>query len=90
MILKDIYIVEGFNVYIYGSLNYRCFSIKCSADEFKELKKTGVLIAEASVFNTFVIIDCNLNAERTADLIAKALKMGIKVIYQERGGKNEI
>lgn len=84
MKLNDIYVIEGFNVYIYGALNYRCFQIKCSTKEFNELKKTGVLIAEASVYNTFVIIDCDLNAERTADLIAKALQMGIKVTYNER------
>lgn len=85
MKLSDLYVVEGFNVYIYGALNYRCFSIKCSTDEFKALKETGVLIAEASVYNTFVIIDCNINAERTADLIAKALQMGIKVKFQREG-----
>lgn len=84
MRLSEINIIEGFNVYIYGALNYRCFSIKCSTDEFEELKKTGVLIAEASIYNTFVIIDCDINAERTADLIAKALKMGIKVIYHDK------
>lgn len=83
MKLNNIKIIEGFNVYIYGALNYRCFSIKCSTDEFKELKETGVLIAEASIYNTVVIIDCNINAERTADLIAKALKMGIKVRFYE-------
>lgn len=81
MKLINIYVVEGFSVYIYGALNYRCFSIKCSTDEFKEIKKTNVLIADVSVYNTFVIINCKLNAERTADLIAKALQMGIKVTY---------
>lgn len=81
MKLNDINVIEGFNVYIYGALNYRCFAIKCSTDEFEELKQTGVLIAKASIYNTFVIIDCELNAERTADLIAKALKMGIKFTY---------
>lgn len=87
MKLKDIHVVEGFNVYIYGALNYRCFSIKCSTDEFKQLKKTNVLIAEASIYNTFVIIDCNINAERTADLITKALQMGIKVKFHSGGGE---
>lgn len=85
MKLNEIYVIEGFNVYIYGALNHRCFQIKCSAKEFNELKKTGVLIAEASVYNTFLIIDCNLNAERTADLITKALKMGIKVKFHSEG-----
>lgn len=81
MRLYEINVVDGFKVTIYGALNYRCFSIKCSADEFKELKKTGVLIGEVSIYDTFVSIECNVNAERTADLISKALKMGIKVTY---------
>lgn len=81
MRLCEINIVEGFTVNIYGALNYRCFSIKCSADEFKELKDTGILIAEVSIYDKLVLIECNINAERTADLIAKALKMGIKVTY---------
>lgn len=85
MKLKDIHVVEGFNVYIYGALNYRCFSIKCSTDEFKKLKKTDVLIAETSIYNTFIIIDCDINAERTADLIKKAIQMGIKVKFPEGG-----
>lgn len=81
MRLRNINIVDGKKVTIYGALNYRCFSIKCSADEFKELKETGVLIAEVSIYDTFVSIECNVNAERTAELISKALKMGIKVTY---------
>lgn len=81
MRLCEINIVEGFNVNIYGALNYRCFSIKCSADEFKELKDTGLLIAEVSIYDKLVLIECYINAKRTADLIAKALKMGIKVTY---------
>lgn len=81
MRLCEINIVEGFNVNIYGALNYRCFSIKCSADEFKELKDTGILIAELSIYDKLVLIECNVNAKRTEDLIAKALKMGIKVTY---------
>lgn len=81
MRLCNINIVDGKKVTIYGALNYRCFSIKCSADEFKELKETGVLIAEVSIYDTFVSIECNVNAERTAELISKALKMGIKVTY---------
>lgn len=71
--------IVGLNVNIYGSLNYRRFSIKCSADEFKELKDTGLLIAELSIYNKIVVIECNINAKRSSDLIAKALKMGIKV-----------
>lgn len=81
MRLCEINIVEGFNVNIYGALNYRCFSIKCSADEFKELKGTGLLIAEVSIYDKLVLIECNVNAKGTADLIAKALKMGVKVTY---------
>lgn len=81
MRLCEIVLVEGFNVNIYGALNYRCFTIKCSADEFKELKDTGILIAGVSIYDKLVLIECNVNAKRTADLIAKALKMGIKVTY---------
>lgn len=81
MRLYEINVVDGFKVTIYGALNYRCFSIRCSADEFKELKKAGVLIAGVSIYDTFVSIECNVNTERTADLISKALKMGIKVTY---------
>lgn len=81
MRLSEINVVDGFKVTIYGALNNRCFSIKCSAVEFKELKKTGVLIAGVSIYDTFVSIECNVNAERTADLILKALKMSIKVKY---------
>lgn len=81
MRLHEINIVEGFKVNIYGALNYRCFSIKCSADEFKELKYTGLLIAEVSIYDKLVLIECTVNAKGTADLIAKALKMGIKVTY---------
>lgn len=81
MRLYEINVVDGFKVTIYGALNYRCFSIKCSADEFNVLKKTGVLIAEVSIYNTFVSIECNVNAERTQDLISKALSMGIQITY---------
>lgn len=84
MKLCEINLVEGFNVNIYGSLNYRCFTIKCTADEFKELKDTGILIAGVSIYDKLVLIDCNVNAKRTADLIAKALKMGIKVTGLEQ------
>ena len=68
-------------VVIYGAINYRCFSIRCTSDEFEELKKTGVLIAEVSIYDTFVSIECNVNTERTADLISKALSMGIQITY---------
>lgn len=69
------------NVMIYGSINYRCFSIACSPDEFEELKKTGVLIVDISVYDSFISISCSVNAKRSQDLISKALKMGIKVTY---------
>lgn len=81
MRLYEINVVDGFKVTIYGALNYRCFSIKCSANEFNELKKTGVLIAEVSIYDTFVSIKCNVNAKRAQDLISKALSMGIQITY---------
>lgn len=68
-------------VMIYGAINYRCFSIKCTADEFDELKKTGVLIDDISVYDSFISIGCSLNAERSRDLISKALSMGIQITY---------
>ena len=81
MRLYEIKVVDGFKVTIYGALNYRCFSIKCSANEFNELKKTGVLIAGVSIYDAFVSIECNVNAERTQDLISKALNMGIQITF---------
>lgn len=81
MRLGEINIVEGFNVNIYGALNYRCFLIKCSAGEFKVLKQTGVLIEEVSIYDTFVSIECRVNAERSQDLITKAVSMGIQITY---------
>lgn len=81
MRLCDINIVEGFNVNIYGALNYKCFSIKCSANEFKDLKKTGVLISEVFIYDKLVLIECNVNAKRSQDLISKAISMGIQITY---------
>lgn len=81
MRLCDINLVEGFNVNIYGALNYKCFSIKCSANEFKDLKKTGVLISEVFIYDKLVLIECNVNAKRTQDLISKAISMGIQITY---------
>lgn len=81
MRLCDINLVEGFNVNIYGALNYKCFSIKCSANEFKDLKKTGVLISEVFIYDKLVLIECNVNAKRTQDLILKAISMGIQITY---------
>lgn len=81
MRLCDINIVEDFNLNIYGALNYKCFSIKCSAIEFKELKQTGVLISEVFIYNKLVLIECNVNAKRSQDLISKAISMGIQITY---------
>lgn len=81
MRLCDINIVEGFNINIYGALNYKCFSIKCGANEFKDLKKTGVLISEVFIYDKLVLIECNINAERSQDLISKAISMGIQIAY---------
>lgn len=81
MRLCDINIVEGVKVNIYGALNYKCFSIKCSANEFKDLKKTGVLISEVFIYDKLVLIECNVNAKRTQDLISKAISMGIQITY---------
>ena len=69
------------NVMIYGAINYRCFSIACLPDEFEELKKTGVLIVDISVYDSFISISCSVNAKRSQDLILKAQDMGIQVKY---------
>lgn len=69
------------NVMIYGAINYRCFSIACNPDEFEELKKTGVLIVDISVYDSFISISCSVNAKRSQDLILKAQDMGIQVKY---------
>lgn len=69
------------NVMIYGSINYRCFSIACSPDEFEELKKTGVLIVDISDYDSFISISCAVNAKRSEDLITKAVSMGIQITY---------
>lgn len=68
-------------VMIYGAINYRCFSIACTPDEFDELKKTGVLIVDISVYDSFISITCSVNAKRSQDLILKAQDMGIQVKY---------
>lgn len=69
------------NVMIYGAINYRCFSIACSPDEFEELKKTDVLIVDISVYDSFISISCSVNAKRSQDLILKAQDMGLQVKY---------
>lgn len=66
---------------IYGALNSKCFSIKTTPDEFEELKKTGVLVEDISVYDTFISITCCVNSERTQDLILKAQDMRIQVYY---------
>lgn len=66
---------------IYGALNNKCFSIKVTPYEFEELKKTGVLVEDISVYDTFISITCCVNSERTQDLILKAQDMCIQVKY---------
>lgn len=68
-------------VMIYGAINYRCFRIACAPDEFEELKKTGVLIVDISVYDSFISISCSVNTKRSQDLILKAQDMGIQVKY---------
>lgn len=70
-------------VMIYGAINYKCFLIKCTADEFEELKKTGVLIDNISVYDSFISISCPVNTKRSQDLISKALNMGIQITYYD-------
>lgn len=71
-------------VMIYGAIDYRCFSIACTHLEFEELKKTGVLIVDISVYDSFISISCAVNAERSQDLILKARDMGVQVKYYDR------
>lgn len=66
---------------IYGALNNKCFAINTTPDEFDELKKTGVLVEDIAVYDTFISITCCVNSERTQDLILKAQDMGIQVNY---------
>lgn len=68
-------------VMIYGALNNKCFVVKATPDEFEHLKKTGVLVEDISVYDTFISITCCVNNERTQDLILKAQEMGIQVNY---------
>lgn len=68
---------------IFGSLNNKCFSIKTTPDEFEELKKTGVLIEDISIYDSFISITCCVNSERTKVLIMKAQDMGIQIKYFE-------
>ena len=69
------------NVRIYGAVNFRCFSIACTPTEFEELKKTGVLVEDISVYDSFISITCCVNSERTQELILKAQKIGIEVKF---------
>lgn len=66
---------------IYGALKNKCFSIKATPAEFEELKKTGVLVEDISVYDTFISITCRVNSERSQDLILKAQDMCIQVKY---------
>lgn len=66
---------------IYGALNNKCFSIKTTPYEFEELKKTGVLIEDISVYDTFISVVCCINTKGTQDLISKAISMGIQIKY---------
>lgn len=66
---------------IFGSLNYKCFSIKTTPDEFEVLKETGVLVEDISVYDSFISITCCVNSDRTLDLILKAQDLGIQVKY---------
>lgn len=68
-------------VMIYGAINGSCFSIRCTSDEFEELKKTGVLIDDIYVYDSFISISCYLNSKRSQDLISKAISMGIQIKY---------
>lgn len=71
-------------VIIYGSINYRCFSIKCTPDEFEELKKTGVLVDDISVYDSFMSISCAINSKRSQELISKTVSMGIQITYYDK------
>lgn len=69
---------------IFGSHNNKCFSIKTSNEEFEELKKTGVLIDDISVYDSFISISCPVNANRSQELISKAISMGIQITYYDK------
>lgn len=68
-------------VIICGALNRKCFLIKATPYEFEELKKTGVLVDNISIYDTFISITCCVDSERTQDLILKARDMSIEVKY---------
>lgn len=82
MKLYDIKTVK--KVIIYGAINYRCFSIKCTPDEFEELKKTGVLVVDISVYDSFISISCAINSKRSQELISKTVSMGIQITYYDK------
>lgn len=79
MRLFNVKTIKG--VIIYGAINFTCFSIKCTPDEFDELKKTGVLIDDIAVYDSFISIACPVNTKRTQDLILKAKSMGIRITF---------
>lgn len=71
-------------VMIYLAINYRFYSFQCTPAEFDELKKTGVLVDDISVYDGFISIGCAVNAERSQDLITKALSMGIQITCYDK------
>lgn len=68
-------------VIIFGTFDCSCFSIDCTPVEFEELKKTGILIDDISVYDSFISITCSVNSEGSQDLISKAASMGIQTTY---------
>lgn len=68
---------------IFGSHNNRCFSIKCTPDEFEELK-TAMLIDDIAVYDSFISISCAINSKRSQQLISKAISMGIQITYYDK------
>ena len=72
-------------IYLRIGAEFNVWGDKCTPDEFEELKKTGVLIDDISVYDSFISISCSVNAKRAQDLIAKALQTGIKVKFHSEG-----
>lgn len=82
--MKLINIRTAKKVIIFGSLNNKCFSIKATPDEFEELKKTGVLVVDISVYDSFISISCDINSKRSQELISKTVSMGIQITYYDK------
>lgn len=68
-------------VVIYGTLNYKCFSIKVDPSEFDNLKATTVTVDYIAIYDTFISIFCSLNDIGAQELILKAQKIGIEVKF---------